>query len=89
MNKTIHFVVSGRVQGVFFRQSAKQTADRLGISGWVRNQPDGRVEGEATGSSPALQELQDWLRRGPPHAGVSALDWQEIPPQAFSGFQIR
>ena len=86
---TVHFTVSGRVQGVFFRVAAKQQADLLGVSGWVRNLPDGRVEGMACAHEDLLGEFRRWLHRGPDHARVLKVEWQKVPDQEFSGFTIR
>lgn len=68
--------VSGRVQGVWFRASTKEHAERLGLSGWARNLPDGRVEVLACGSPDALQALREWLGRGPELAEVTGLECQ-------------
>ncbi|HEY9777281.1 MAG TPA: acylphosphatase [Planktothrix sp.] len=68
---TLHLYVSGRVQGVFYRQTTREKASQLGLSGWVRNLPDGRVEIEASGTQEQLQSLLDWAHDGPPHATVS------------------
>jgi len=65
------FVVSGRVQGVFFRASARQEALRLGLTGHARNLPDGTVEVVACGDDAALAQLERWLELGPPLAQVS------------------
>lgn len=89
MQKTIHFFVSGRVQGVFFRQRTKEQADLFGLNGWVRNRSDGRVEGMAQGSDPALESLREWLQRGPPMARVLALDWLETEAGKFTAFEVR
>jgi acylphosphatase len=70
--------VSGRVQGVFFRASARQKASELGCRGYARNLPDGRVEVLAVGEPAAVQALIDWLWRGPPAAHVTAVDVQEL-----------
>ena len=66
--------VAGRVQGVFFRASTKQQADKLGVRGSAINLPDGRVEVLAVGESDAVRQLGDWLRRGPPLAEVSDVE---------------
>jgi acylphosphatase len=66
----VHVRISGRVQGVFFRASAEAEARRLGLSGWVRNCPDGSVELVAEGPKAKLDELLAWCRHGPPRAEV-------------------
>lgn len=73
------FVVSGRVQGVAFRQFTVDEAQALGVRGWVRNLADGRVEGEAEGARAAVEALLRAVRRGPPAAQVSDLEvaWDE------------
>ena len=89
MKKTVSFRVSGLVQGVFFRQSTQRQAGLLNITGWVRNLPDGRVEGQATGDVAMLDTLREWLKQGPVAATVLKLEWEEIELQAFDGFVIR
>ncbi|MEX2488288.1 MAG: acylphosphatase [Pseudomonadales bacterium] len=89
MANTNHFTVSGWVQGVFFRASCKQEADRLGITGWVRNLPDGRVEGMATAGQTDLDSFRDWLKQGPKMAKVLELEIDDVPLQEFDGFEIR
>lgn len=68
------FVVSGKVQGVFFRASARDRAQALGLRGFAKNLPDGRVEVLAAGDDAALDELAAWLREGPPMARVDDLE---------------
>lgn len=68
--RTQRFLVSGRVQGVFFRASTRQQALRLGLTGYARNLPDGRVEVMAVGEAAALEVLAQWLWQGPPAAEV-------------------
>ena len=70
--------VQGRVQGVFFRASTAQVADRLGITGHALNLPDGRVEVLACGPAAAVDDLCRWLRHGPPSARVDALDCEDV-----------
>jgi acylphosphatase len=72
--------VSGRVQGVFFRASTRQKATELGISGYARNLPDGRVEVLLVGEAAAAQRLIDWLAVGPPTARVTEVAINEIDP---------
>lgn len=80
-------LVSGRVQGVFFRASTRDQAQLLGLSGYARNLPDGRVEVLAWGTDTALAALRDWLHRGPPHASVAGLEcepWSGPVPRGFT-----
>jgi acylphosphatase len=85
----VHFVVHGRVQGVFYRASAQDTARRLGLRGWVRNCSDGTVELVACGDEAGLRELQAWLGQGPKHARVDRVAASGIPEQDFDGFVVR
>ena len=90
MAASYRFIVRGRVQGVFFRQSTVERARALGLSGWVRNREDGHVEGIASGPPAALAELHDWLQHGPPLARVEAVEWLEHADEAVGGvFVIR
>ena len=82
-------LVSGRVQGVFFRASTREEARRLGLSGYARNLSDGRVEVLACGPRAVVAELRDWLSHGPPLARVEALACEPVPYQALSGFLNR
>jgi acylphosphatase len=82
-------VVSGRVQGVFFRASTRRRADELGVTGWVRNLPDGRVELAAEGPLEAVGALLDWAGNGPPQALVTSVDVVEEPPTGATGFEVR
>ena len=74
MTTAMRFYVSGRVQGVYFRASARREAERLGIRGWAINLPDGRVEVLAVGAASAVTELAEWLCTGSPGANVRAVD---------------
>lgn len=82
--------VTGKVQGVFFRDSAAKEARRLGLSGWVANEGDGSVSVEAEGSREALEEFLAWLSVGPPSARVKGVEheWGEFSSR-FSGFHVR
>lgn len=73
-------LVAGRVQGVFFRQSAAERARSLGLTGWVRNLPDGRVEAVFQGSRQAVESMLDWCGRGPSGAHVDHVETTWEPP---------
>ena len=77
MKNTIHCLVSGRVQGVCFRMATSQQAKLLGLTGWVRNLKDGRVEVMACGEQVALDQLRKWLVQGPSMATVLNLECNE------------
>ncbi len=81
----IHLIVHGRVQGVFFRAHTQERGHKLGLSGWVRNLPDGAVEAVAEGPREALEQFLAWCRQGPPAARVDAVDvsWEE--PEGMAG----
>ncbi|MGH3347691.1 MAG: acylphosphatase [Nocardioides sp.] len=85
----VHVEVTGRVQGVFFRDSCRREALRLGVSGWVRNSRAGSVEGEFEGEDRAVQELVDWCREGPPYASVSGVSVSPLTPTGGTGFEVR
>lgn len=80
------FLISGRVQGVWFRASTRDEAQRLGLAGHARNLPDGRVEVLACGSAVALDALAAWLWRGPEMAEVEDVTSEDVSAQAVSGF---
>lgn len=82
--------VRGRVQGVFFRDSTRQAAAALGLCGWVRNLPDGRVEAVFQGGSDACRKALEFVRRGPPHARVDDVEtrWED-DEESFLDFTIR
>ena len=80
MKRRARVIVSGRVQGVFFRDSTRREATRAGLTGWVCNLPEGRVEALFEGDEAAVQRLVEWCRRGPPDAHVEqvAVEWGEV-----------
>jgi acylphosphatase len=80
------YFVRGRVQGVFFRASARNEALHLGLTGYARNLDDGRVEAVARGDAAALDEFQRWLQRGPPAARVDEVLVEEYADGAFASF---
>lgn len=83
------FQVHGRVQGVFFRQSALTEALRLGLTGYARNNTDGTVTIEAEGPAAALQALAAWCQHGPPLARVDKVEVSPGPAQGFQEFVVR
>ena len=85
------FLVIGKVQGVYFRHSARLEAKRLNLRGLARNLPDGSVEVLAQGSVPALQALHQWLKRGPAQARVDSVletDAADDSPKIPAGFEV-
>lgn len=86
--KRVHVVVEGIVQGVGYRWSTQHEAQRLGVSGWVRNRPDGSVEAELEGSPAHVDELLAWMAAGPRGAQVRASRVTDIPPRGDTRFDI-
>ena len=82
-------LVSGRVQGVFFRDSTREKAQALGLSGWVRNLPDGRVEAVFEGDGDRVGEMLSWCEDGPPDAQVQNVSTENEEPENLSGFEVR
>jgi acylphosphatase len=81
-------VVSGQVQGVFFRDTCRRVAAQHRVAGWVRNRPDGTVEAVFEGAPDGVDRLVAWARRGPARAVVTNLDLHEEEPEGLSGFMI-
>lgn len=88
-----HFLVSGTVQGVFYRDSTQQKAQNLGLTGYVTNLSTGQVEIEVCGEESKLDELQEWLWKGPIMSKVEDIQFEDIATpnysHNFSGFDIR
>jgi acylphosphatase len=85
----VRAVVSGRVQGVWFRESCRREAQRLGVKGWVRNRPDRTVEIEAEGERDRVDALLAWAREGPPLAVVTGIELEDLDPTGATGFRTR
>lgn len=85
----LHGYVSGKVQGVYYRQSTQEQADLLELDGWVRNLADGRVEVLVEGEEDAVRALVAWLEQGPEAAEVEGVELQEQPLQGITGFIVR
>jgi acylphosphatase len=81
-------VVRGRVQGVFFRDSARRAADSRGVAGWARNRDDGTVEAWFEGPEDAVASMVEWSRSGPSRAEVEGVDVTEAEPEGLSGFDV-
>jgi acylphosphatase len=89
-NARAHVIVSGRVQGVFFRAETQKTARNLGLAGWVRNRADGTVEALFEGARAEVERAIAWCRQGSPRAQVTDVNvtWQEYSGE-FNGFTVR
>ncbi|MCG3174591.1 MAG: Acylphosphatase [Myxococcota bacterium] len=86
--RSIHVMVQGRVQGVSFRAFVRETARQSGLTGWVRNRHDGRVEARVQGSARAIEEFLRECEKGPPAARVDEIQVSEAPAGEFSSFEI-
>lgn len=82
-------LVSGRVQGVFFRDTCRRVARREGVTGWVRNLPDGRVEAVFEGAADRVDRLVTWAHHGPPQAEVTTVEVQVEPAERLATFDVR
>jgi acylphosphatase len=85
---TVHLLIKGKVQGVFFRATAKEIAESLGITGWIKNTDEGYVESIAIGSEEKVQKFIEWCKHGPPKARVMDLVITYIEDQYLSNFKI-
>lgn len=83
-----HVWVAGRVQGVWFRQSCADEARAAGVTGWVRNLGDGRVEAVFEGPDAAVDRLVSWCRTGPPRADVADVEIRREVPEGLAGFGV-
>jgi acylphosphatase len=91
MNKPIcmRFLVTGKVQGVWYRASTKTEADRLGLTGWAANLADGRVEVVVCGNEEKIMQLYAWLKIGPPLAKVDEVTTELLEPASYLEFEVR
>jgi acylphosphatase len=81
--------IAGRVQGVGFRYACARQAEMMGVAGWVRNLPDGRVEAEIEGAADAVEAMTTWCRRGPRAARVDRIEELDLEPGNSVGFTVR
>ena len=90
MKSKVHVIISGKVQGVWFRANTKNKAEQLNIIGWVRNTPDGKVEAIFEGEERDVHEMIKWCNEGPPLANVKNIDVEPSSPlNGFDGFSIK
>jgi acylphosphatase len=87
--RRVRLLVSGRVQGVWYRESCREHAVSLGVSGFVRNLADGRVEAELEGPPAAVERAVAWCRRGPSRAAVEHVEVVDVPAVGDAGFRVR
>jgi acylphosphatase len=89
MEKRAHVLVSGRVQGVYYRSYAEDEARELGLTGWIRNRPDGKVEAVFEGEEQAVEDMIDWCHKGSPSSRVDKVEvgW-EAPTGEFKDFRV-
>jgi acylphosphatase len=85
----VHVFVSGEVQGVFFRAETRRQAQALGLAGWVRNLPDGRVEAVFEGPEDAVERMVAWCRQGPSYAEVRDVEVEHEDPEGLTEFDVR
>jgi len=86
--KTVRLIIKGKVQGVFYRATAKDIADLIGVKGWVKNLPNNDVEITATAAEDVLQKFIAWCKQGPPKARVDEVTVEELNVEEFKGFKI-
>lgn len=82
-------LISGEVQGVFYRDTCRRVAGQQGVAGWVRNLPDGRVEAVFEGAAESVEHMVMWAHRGPSRARVVAVDVHDEPVEGLAIFEIR
>jgi len=90
MNPQAHLIISGKVQGVFYRASTRDKAIRLGITGWVKNLPGGNVEAVFQGEKHKVMQMIEWCKKGPAYSRVDdvSVTWEE-PKEEFETFEVR
>lgn len=89
MNCSVHLIIKGKVQGVFYRAVAQQTAMKLDVTGWIKNTDEGNVEAIITGTRKSIDQFIDWCRTGPSNAKVSEVIIKEKVFTSFNTFEIR
>lgn len=84
-----HVLVSGRVQGVYYRANTREQASEVGVNGWVRNRNDGRVEAVFEGTRSDVETMVEWCQTGSPRASVEDLTVEYDEPEGLEGFEVR
>ncbi len=85
---TLHIIVTGRVQGVFYRDSAKKQANKLGLTGWIKNRTDGNVEAVVSGNNHELDQFVQWCKLGSDQSEVEDVSFETIDDIHFAHFSI-
>ena len=85
---TVRLLIKGKVQGVFFRATAKEIAQALDLKGWVKNTADGHVEALVTGDEEGVQQFIEWSKRGPENAVVSSVSVETLAEKRFDDFRV-
>ena len=86
--QTVHLVIKGKVQGVYYRASAKDVAREVGVTGWVKNMPDGNVEVIVSGSEERVEKFIEWCRKGPKNAEVTEVIVNDSKEKPLTDFRI-
>lgn len=86
--ETVHLLISGKVQGVFFRQTAARMAERLNVKGWIKNTPDSKVEALITGAPDNITNFINWCKVGPEKANVENVAISKQPEIIFRKFEV-
>lgn len=86
---TIHIIIKGKVQGVFYRDTAQKLADKLGLTGWIKNTKDGNVEAMVSGDNIELDQFVQWCKLGSEKAKVEDVSFDTVEDKQFTGFTIK
>lgn len=86
--QTVRLTIKGKVQGVFYRASAREAADESGVKGWVKNNDDGTVQALASGTAEQLEKFTTWCKKGPKRAVVAEVQVEQLEYQSFPDFRI-
>jgi acylphosphatase len=85
---TVHLIIKGKVQGVFYRATARDEAEKLGLTGWIKNTSEGNVEVVVNGSQELIDRYIAWCWKGPSRAKVESVEVKDLQEERFDGFQI-